>query len=96
MEKRQLLFLMSGKHGSSWYALLQMLTAHCHTSMQCRVGTARIVLENYEMQKETGELVCTDNVAPDLDVLRRAVERGKSAAQQKRPGYTSVPERTEN
>lgn len=48
------------------------------------------------MQKETGELVCTDNVAPDLDVLRRAVERGKSAAQQKRPGYSSVPERTEN
>mgnify|MGYP006899738647 FL=1 len=96
MEKRQLLFLMSGKHGSSWYALLQMLTAHCHTSMQCRVGTARIVLENYEMQKETGELVCTDNVAPDLDVLRRAVECGKSAAQQKRPGYTSVPERTED
>lgn len=96
MEKRQLLFLMSGKHGSSWYALLQMLTAHCHTSMQCRVGTARIVLENYEMQKETGELVCTYNVAPDLDVLRRAVERGKSAAQQKRPGYTSVPERTED
>ena len=95
-EKRQLLFLMSGKHGSSWYALLQMLTAHCHTSMQCRVGTARIVLENYEMQKETGELVCTDNVAPDLDVLRRAVERGKSAAQQKRMGYTSVPEHTEN
>lgn len=93
MEKRQLLFLMAGKHGSSWYALLQMFTAHCHTSMQCRVGTARIVLDNYEMQQETGELVCTDNVAPDLDVLRNAIESGKSAAQQKRPGYTTVPEK---
>lgn len=95
MEKRQLLFLMAGQHGSSWYALLQMFTAHCHTSMQCRVATARIVLDNYEMQQETNELVCTDNVAPDLDILRRAVESGKSAAQQKRPGYTSVPEHTE-
>lgn len=95
MEKRQLLFLMAGKHGSSWYALLQMFTAHCHTSMQCRVATARIVLDNYEMQQETNELVCTDNVAPDLDILRRAVESGKSAAQQKRPGYTSVPEHNE-
>ena len=93
IEKRQLLFLMAGKHGSSWYALLQMLTAHCHTSMQCRVGTARIVLDNYEMQQETGELVCTDNVLPDLDVLRNAIESGKSAAQQKRPGYTTVPEK---
>ena len=93
IEKRQLLFLMAGKHGSSWYALLQMFTAHCHTSMQCRVGTARIVLDNYELQQETGELVCTDNVLPDLDVLRNAIESGKSAAQQKRPGYTTVPEK---
>ena len=93
IEKRQLLFLMAGKHGSSWYALLHMFTAHCHTSMQCRVGTARIVLDNYEMQQETGELVCTDNVLPDLDVLRNAIESGKSAAQQKRPGYTTVPEK---
>lgn len=30
-EKRELLFLMAGKHGSSWFALLQMFTAHCHT-----------------------------------------------------------------
>jgi transcriptional regulator with XRE-family HTH domain len=96
MEKRQLLFLMAGKHGSSWYALLQMFTAHCHTSMQCRVATARIVLDNYEMQQETNELVCTDNVAPDLDILRNAIESGKSAAQQKRPGYTSVPETHED
>ena len=96
IEKRQLLFLMAGKHGSSWYALLQMFTAHCHTSMQCRVATARIVLDNYEMQQETNELVCTDNVAPNLDILRNAIESGKSAAQQKRPGYTSVPETHED
>ena len=91
-EKRQLLFLMAGKHGSSWYALLQMFTAHCHTSMQCRVATARIVLDNYEMQQETGELVCPANVQPDLDVLRNAIESGKSAAQKKRAGYATVPD----
>ena len=92
MEKRQLLFLMAGKHGSSWYALLQMFTAHCHTSMQCRVATARIVLDNYEMQQGTGELVCTENVPPNLDVLRNAIESGKTAALQKRSGYTTGPE----
>ena len=92
-EKRELLFLMAGKHGSSLFALLQMFTAHCHTSMQCRVSTARNVLDNYEMQQETGELVCMDNVQPDLDILRRAVESGKQAAQRKAYGYTHVPEK---
>ena len=90
-EKRELLFVMAGKHGSSWYALLQMLTAHCHTSMQCRVAAARIILENYEMLQESGELVCPDNVLPELDVLLCAIASGKSAAQQKQLGYTTVP-----
>ena len=61
--------------------------------MQCRVSTARNVLDNYEMQQETGELVCMDNVKPDLDILRRAVESGKQAAQRKAYGYTHVPEK---
>ena len=90
-EKRELLFVMAGKHGSSWYALLQMLTAHCHTSMQCRVAAARIILENYEMLQESGELVCPDNVLPELDILLCAIASGKSAAQQKQLGYTTVP-----
>lgn len=45
------------------------------------------------MQQETGELVCMDNVQPDLDILRCAVESGKQAAQRKAYGYTHVPEK---
>ena len=89
-EKRQLLFLMAGKHGSSWYALLQMFTAHCHTSMQSRAYTARMILDHYEVEKATGDLICPDNVSPDLDVLRSAIERGKSAAQRGESGYTNM------
>ena len=78
-EKRQLLYLMAGRHGSSWYSLLQMFTAHCHTTMQSRVAAARLILENYEMEDENDMLVCADNVRPDLELLRNAIFRGKLA-----------------
>lgn len=90
IEKRELLYLMAGRHGSSWYSLLQMFTAHCHTSMKSRVNIARSILDTYEMEMETGELVCTDNVKPDLQVLRSAVEEGKQTVINGSAGYTNA------
>lgn len=87
-EKRELYYIMAGKHGSSWFGLLQMMTAHCHTSLQSRVTAANIILENYEMEESTGELVNTDQIAPDLKILSSAIEQGKAAAQKKEQGYT--------
>lgn len=87
-EKRELLYIMTGKHGSSWYALLQMLTAYCHTSMQSRVSAARLILEDYEMEEDIGNLVCTNQIEPDLDMLSNAIEKCKQAAQKKEQGYT--------
>ncbi|MBQ4574457.1 MAG: helix-turn-helix transcriptional regulator [Clostridia bacterium] len=86
-EKRELLYLMAGKHGSSWYSLLQMFTTHCHTTMQSRVTAARLILENYEMEAETDELVLPDEITPDLTTLKRAITQGKQAAQKKENGY---------
>lgn len=96
-EKRQLLYLIAGHHGSPWYSLLQMFTAHCHTSMKSRVNVARTILDNYEMEEMTGDLVCTDNVAPNLNILRNAIEEGKRAVINNTKGYTNViPERQTN
>lgn len=89
-EKRELLFLMAGRHGSSWYSLLQMFTAHCHTSMQSRVNVARSILDNYEMESATGKLVCTENIAPDLQMLKNAIEEGKRSVMLGNSGYTNV------
>lgn len=90
VEKRELLFLMAGSHGSPWYSLLQMFTAHCHTSMQSRVNVARSILDNYEMDEATGNLVCPDNVRPDTGMLRNAVEQGKQSVISGNSGYTNV------
>lgn len=90
IEKRELLYLIAGRHGSPWYSLLQMFTAHCHTSMKSRVNVARAILDNYEMEEAAGELVCTDNVAPDLQILKNAIEEGKRAVMKGTQGYTNA------
>lgn len=90
-EKRQLLYLMAGRHGSSWYSLLQLFCAHCHTSMRSRVNAARMIADNYDMDEKTDDLVCPDNVQPDMDMLRRSIEDGKNAVMAGAQGYTSVP-----
>lgn len=92
VEKRELLFLMAGRHGSSWYSLLQMFTAHCHTSMKSRIGVARNILDNYEIEQATGQLVCPENVKPDIEMLRNAVEEGKRSVIAGNSGYTNVVE----
>lgn len=89
-EKRELLYLMSGQHGSPWYSLLQLFTAHCHTSLRARVSTARLILDNYEMEAAAGALVCPESVRPDLPMLRNAVEQGKLSAMNGSGGYTNV------
>lgn len=92
IEKRELLYLMAGRHGSSWYSLLQMFTAHCHTSMKSRIGVARNILENYEIEAATGQLVCPTNIQPDIEMLRNAVEEGKKSVISGNFGYTNVVE----
>lgn len=88
-EKRQLLYLMAGQHGSSWYSLLQMFTAHCHTSMRSRVAAARMIYENFDLDAKTGEMVCPDNVMPDLEVLHHAIYHGRTAVQNRERGYST-------
>ena len=86
-EKKELLFLMSGHHGSSWHSLLQMFTAHCHTSMRSRVTASRVILENYEMEEKTGTLLCPQDISPDLNMLRSAISQGKNAVQNGEASY---------
>lgn len=87
---------MAGRHGSPWYSLLQMFTAHCHCSLRSRVTAARTILENYEMDMACGSLVCQDNVQPDMKMLHHAVEEGKQSVFNQLTGYTNVELPTED
>ena len=74
LEKRELLYLMAGRHGS----------------LRSRVTAARTILENYEMDEACGALVCPDNVRPDMRMLRHAVEEGKQSVFNQLSGYTNL------
>lgn len=87
-ENRELLFLMSNWHGGSWYALLQMIVAHCHTSLKSRVAVAHAILENYEMDAGTLGVACPDNVQPDLQILKYAIEEAKESVLKSNDAYT--------
>ena len=89
-EKRQMLYLMAGRHGSPWYSLLQLFTAHCHCSLRSRVTAARTILENYEMDQASGTSVCPDNIQPDMKMLHHAVEEGKQSVFNQLTGYTNI------
>lgn len=90
--KRILLYLLSGKHGSSPYAVLQMLAAHLQVPLKDRVLNAGIILQNYEMERELKKLVCPKEVQPDLKFLSNAVYTGKSSVQRHDNSYFIVEE----
>lgn len=80
LEKRQLLFVMHSSHGSSWHCLLQMMTAYCHTSLRSKISVASLIYNNYNFEHDTKELVCPENVAPDINVLHSAINSAKETA----------------
>lgn len=88
--KRALLYLFYGEHGSSSNAVLQMMLAHLHTPMKDRIAPASIIATMYEMEKELGNLICPENIQPDLDVLNEAIYQGKASAIKNENAYGMV------
>jgi DNA-binding XRE family transcriptional regulator len=86
--KRGLLFLFHGAHGSSPYAVVQMLLAHLQSPMKDRVSNAASILQNYEMAQELGTIAQPKQIQPDLDCLQAAVQSGRYAAVSNQSGYS--------
>lgn len=84
---RQLLYLFYGTHGSSPRAILNMLTAHLQSPMEERVTNGTIILKGYEMAKRKERLTDTDHVQPDVELLRRAIDKGEDAAVENKGAY---------
>lgn len=90
VERRQLLFLISGAHGSSWIGLLQMMLAHVHTPLISRVPVCTTIWANYKMAQANNRLVCPTQAPPDLKKLEDALHAGSSAAIQGKDAYTII------
>lgn len=83
----QLMYLISGGHGSSPIAILQLMTAHLQTPMRDRVTQAGVILKNYEIAEKRGMLACPDSVKPDFEFLSKAISAGEAAVYGDMTGY---------
>lgn len=78
-EKRGILFILFGNHGSSVYAFLQLCVAYLHCPMSDRQNITLQVINNYKNAKAMGTIVSPDNIEPDMDALERAFEKKRQA-----------------
>lgn len=87
-QKRALLYLFAGEHGSDPESVLQMLLANLHTPMKDRVAVVSAVINNYDISKSTNSLVDTSHIMPNMNLLRTAYQSGKEAASKGNNGYS--------
>lgn len=85
--KKGMIYLFCGNHGSSPEALLQLTLAHIHLPMRDRLAPAVIVAQMYKMEESLGNLVCTEDIMPNMDILERAIMNAKDAVQKNNYGY---------
>lgn len=76
-EVDKLAFLIFGRHGSDWPSMLDEYVANAHCSMRSRAAVCRLVIENYELEAATGDLIDPETAKPEhwqpaLGAYRRA------------------------
>lgn len=84
---RQLLYLFYGDHGSSPRGIMHMLTAHLQTPMRDRYNHATSILNDYKLSQEIHATTRPDHVQPDVELLEKAIEKGRNAIIQSRDNY---------
>lgn len=72
-DKRKLLFVIYGDHGSAFNELIEMLTAHFHTPDECRLVIAQNILTNYLLSEANNSLVATNKIMPNIGIFKRAI-----------------------
>lgn len=87
-EVGDLLYILEGNHGSSPHSYIQMCVANLHTPLINRHSVASTVLNNYKVAEMTGQLICTDEIMPDIDSLESAINSGLKSIGNNDFGYT--------
>lgn len=89
--KQRMLYILSGKHGSSVAALLELTAAYLALPLHGRIVITDIVLNKYKLDGMSTDLH-TDAIPPDIDLIVKAVERATSAMLDGKENYTALPE----
>lgn len=89
-DKRALLYLYYGDHGSSPHSVIQLMLAHLHLPLTLRINDACNVDTNYKMAKELNTLVCPDNIKPDLSDFKSSIIKALEASKNNKNSYTNI------
>lgn len=89
-DKRALLFLFYGEHGSSPHSVLQMILAHLHTPIASRLANAFLISHVYELNHQLENVICPENILPDMDDLKKSIEKAKCAVMNKENSYSNI------
>lgn len=89
--KQRLLYILSGTHGSSVAALLELITAYLALPLHGRIIITDTILSKYELDGMNNDLHRSDAL-PDIDLIKSAVSRATVAMQENKDSYTALPE----
>lgn len=86
---RELDFLIFGDHGSSITAQAEEWTMINHLPLSMRFAVASLVNSLYTVASNSGLLVSTDHVMPNVGYFRDGLQKGKTAVIGGKSGYTT-------
>lgn len=87
-DKRALLYIFYGAHGGDPHTILNLMLSHLHTPLQARITQAMLTTYIYEMHAETDNLICKDDIMPNMEELKESMMRARVAALHKQYGYS--------
>lgn len=87
-DKRALLYIFYGAHGGDPHTIINLMLSHLHTPLQARITQAMLISYIYEMQEETDNLICKDDIMPNMAELKDSLMRARVAALHKSYGYS--------
>lgn len=77
-ERKKLLFVVYGQHGSEFEELIELMVAYFHTPDENRITVAQNICTNFEIAQATGKTVAKDSVMPDLKLVKNAIIRKRN------------------
>lgn len=89
-EKRMLLFILYGDHGSSPSGILQLIVAHLYTPLRDRLNVAQNILTNYLIADSQKKLRSKDHVKPDVELLKKSIKQGYETVLNGKEDYTNI------
>lgn len=85
-DKRLLLYMMIGEHGSSWFPTLELMVAHCHLNLKSQMENAKLIVTNYDICKSIGSTVLSEHKMPDEELVNSKIREIEKLYEQKNKG----------